>query len=67
MVLGGLWHVLLLATASSTELTNVNGRAALQHGAAEAKGHTATPFHLAGSTQRRRLPPPHLPTLAKPG
>ena len=44
MVLGGLWHVLLLATASSTELPNVNGRAAaLQHGAAEAKGHTATP------------------------
>ena len=45
MVLGGLWHVLLLATASSTELTNVNGRAALQHGAAEAHGLTATPSH----------------------
>ena len=44
MVLWCLWHVLLLATATSTELTNVNGRADLQHGAAEAQGHTATPL-----------------------
>ena len=42
MVLGSLWHALLLATASSTELLDVNSRPARQHGAAEAQGHTAT-------------------------
>ena len=34
LMVGCLWHAMLLATASSTELPNVNSRAAaLQHGA----------------------------------
>ena len=41
MIMLGCLHALLLATAN-TEL-DVNGRAALQHGAAKAQGHTATP------------------------
>lgn len=54
MVLGCMWHALLLATASSsTELGDVNGRAALQRGAAEAQGHTAT-----ASLSRQHAPPP---------
>ena len=40
MMVLGCMHALLLATAN-TEL-DVNGRAALQHGAAKAQGHTAT-------------------------
>ena len=49
-----MWHALLLATASSsTELGDVNGRAALQRGAAEAHGHTAT-----ASLSRQHAPPP---------
>ena len=60
MVLGCLWHVLLLATASSSELTNVDGRAALQPGAAEAQGHTATPSH-----SRQHAAPPQ-PAAAAP-
>ena len=55
VLMGCVWHALLLATASSTELTKVNGRAALQHGAAEAQGHTATPSL---SRQHAASPPP---------
>ena len=40
MIVLGCMHALLLA-AANTEL-DVNGRTALQHGAAKAQGHTAT-------------------------
>ena len=53
-------HILLLATASGTKRTNVNGRAVLQHGAAEAQGHTATP-----SLSRQHAAPPQ-PAAAPP-
>ena len=54
-----LWHPLQLA--SSTELANVNGRTALQHGAAEAQVHTATP----SLSRKHAAPPPAAAALAE--
>ena len=41
MMVLGCMHALLLATATANTELDVNGRTAVQHGAAKAQGHTA--------------------------
>ena len=48
-----IWHALLLATASSSKLVDVNGRAALQHGAASP---ASLPLDILVSAVRGELP-----------
>ena len=56
MIVLGCMHALLLA-AANTEL-DMNGRAALQHWAAKAQGHTAT-----ASRNWQHAAPPHHTTI----